>query len=154
MKITFTKRNGRTHLVCARKNGTTAFANLGPYVPFHDLAHFVVEKKIGLHNGFFGHVFQGYSIDELSQKEVILSLDPEIWQSEILSRALGSLATGACTQEEFADLVNSELSQFGWPTVSNLNDRILEDMLQTYRDLMAAYNQLEEGESLQLEFSI
>lgn len=152
MKITFTKRAGRTQLICVRGDGTLEKSNLGPQIPFHDLAHFVVEQELGFKRGFLGYVQQGYSIEELSKKEVLQSLDPEVWQSEILTRALGSLATGACTLEQFNELVNMELKQFNWPTVDNLSESRIKHMLDSFRELMSTYNELEEGGSMSLQF--
>jgi len=154
MKITFTKKNGRTQLVCHRTDGSAVIASLGPQTPYHDLGHFVVERKLGIKNGFFGYVEQGYSIEDLSKKEVILTLDAEAWQAEILTRALGSLATGACTPEQFPDLVNSELKQFNWPTVGSLTEERIGEMHEEFQQLISRFKQLDEGESLSLEFTI
>ena len=154
MRITFTKKNGRTQLVCHRADGSAVIASLGPQTPYHDLGHFVVERQLGIKNGFFGYVEQGYSVEDLSKKEVILTLDAEAWQSEILTRALGSLTTGACTLEQFPELVNSELKQFDWPTVNTLTEKRIAEMLDEFQQLISRFNQLDEGESMLLEFTL
>ena len=152
MRITFTRKGRRTQLVCQRKDGTTEIASLGPQVPHHDLGHYVVEQKLGLKNGFFGHVQQGYSVNELSRKEVIVSLDVEVWQAEILTRALGSIATGACTVDQFPELVNAELKQFNWPTVDNLSTKVIEEMHEEFEALIKQFKRLEDGGSMSLDF--
>ena len=154
MKITLTKKAGRTQLACQRADGSVELVSLGPQTPYHDLAHFVVERKLGLKKGFFGYVREGYSIEALSQKEVIRTLDPEAWQAEILTRALGSLATGACTYEQFSELVNTELIQFKWPTVDNLNIELIREMHTEFTSLVSLFEGLEDGESMSLEFKI
>ncbi|MBX2822807.1 MAG: hypothetical protein KTR29_24125 [Rhodothermaceae bacterium] len=154
MRITFTKKNSRTQLACQRADGSAVIASLGPQTPYHDLGHFVVERKLRIKKGFFGYVEEGYSIEDLSKKEVILTLDAEAWQSEILTRALGSLATGACTIEQFPDLVNSELKQFNWPTVNSLTSECIEEMYHEFKQLILKFNQLDEGESMALDFSV
>lgn len=152
MKITFTKKAHRTRLICEREDGSLVMADLGPQIPYHDLAHFVVEQKLGMQKGFFGYVRSGYTVEELSRKEVIQSLDPQVWQSEIVTRALGSLSTGACTTEQFSELVNTELRQFEWPVLDNLNAELIEEMLGSFRGLMETYNALEDGESMSLVY--
>ena len=124
---------------------------MGPQIPYNDLGHYVVEKKLGLHKGFFGYVDQGYSVDELSQKEVILSLDKEVWQAEILTRALGSLTTGACRVDQFTELVNTELEQFDWPTVDELSTSAIIEMKDEYVQLITQFSDLDDGGSLSVE---
>lgn len=154
MKITFTKKGGRTQLACHRSDGSAEVAMLGPQIPFHDLGHYVIEKKLSLHKGFFGYVHQGYSVNELSQKEVILSLDKEVWQAEILTRALGSLTTGACTVQQFTELVNTELEQFNWPVIDDLSEATIVEMQKEYQRLINQFKDLDDGQSMSVEFGI
>ena len=71
MKIKLTKKGDRNQLVCTRSDGSYVSANLGQSLPYHDLAHFVIEKKLQLKHGFFGNVSNGYSILQLSEKETV-----------------------------------------------------------------------------------
>ena len=80
----------RNQLACVRADGTRTTANLRPRLPPHDLAHYVVERQFGLRKGFFGNIAAGYSIEALSDKEVMKSLSGESWVAEILARALAS----------------------------------------------------------------
>ena len=99
-------------------------------------------------------VKQGYSIQELSTKEVILSLGPESMQSEVLARALGSVATGACEVEQFEQLVNDELVVLGIPRVQGLSVNVVGEMIEEYTNLLHSYNELGDGESLVLSFDL
>jgi hypothetical protein len=49
-------------------------ASLGPGLPHHDLAHFVVERRWNLRAGFFRNIAGGYSFAQLSDKDVIKKL--------------------------------------------------------------------------------
>ena len=139
-------------LSCARPDGTTTSADLGPNLPHHDLAHFVVERVFGLRTGFFGNIARGYTPTQLSDKYVIMSLGVEPYRAEILARALGSLHTGACSPEQFEDLANAELSTLGLPRMTITPD-IREALLAEFKGHLATYQGLRDGESLTLAFS-
>jgi hypothetical protein len=150
--VQLTRRVPRGRLSCVRADGTRTSADVGPGVPYHDLAHFVVERRLGLSRGFFGHIAAGYSIASLSDKDVIRTLDPESMLAEILARALGSLATGACTAEQLPALVNEELAQLGLATFTGLGAPVIAELSAEFDELAGRYRALGEGESLTLRF--
>ena len=106
MEIIITKGKNRNTLTCKRKDGTLTSVNLGPNIPNHDIAHYVVEKEFKLENGFYGKVKSGMTIEELSDKEIIRNLDSETWLSEIMARNLQSIGSGAAKTEQFIELMN------------------------------------------------
>jgi hypothetical protein len=153
MRITLVKKNHRCRLVCERSDGSTDMADTGPSFPYHDLAHYVAERTIGLKEGFYGSIAAGRSMAELSDEDVIRSLGPGSWQAEVLARAVGSLATGACRVDEFSELVNCELADMGIDAIEGLTDPVAESMLREFRSIADAYAALADGESLTLEFA-
>jgi hypothetical protein len=124
MKIAISKSGNRSKLVCTRENGTFVVADLGPNLPYHDLAHYVIENKLRLRKGFWGMISSGYSISELSDKNVIITLDVESLVSEVIARALQSLASGACSTTQFIDLINAELTQLSAPHLALVSSRM------------------------------
>jgi hypothetical protein len=60
MEVQITKRDRRNELTCLRTDGSRTAANVGPALPFHDLAHYVVERQFRLREGFFGLVSERY----------------------------------------------------------------------------------------------
>lgn len=150
--IRITKKGSRNLLACARPDGTAVSADLGPNLPHHDLAHFVVERAFGLSDGFFGNIGRGYTPAQLSDKHVIRSLGVEPYRAEILARALGSLHTGACSPEQFEDLVNAELTSLGLPRM--LMPPVVRDaLLAEFEGHLAAYQALRDGDSMTLFFN-
>ena len=153
MKIAVTKKQRRNRMVCTRDDGSFSSAELGPGLPHHDFAHYVVETTLQLKNGFFGSIARGMSFTSLSDKEVIKSLGTESWTAEILAGALGSLATGACTIEQFPALVNSGMTRFKDFDASNVpTSTQIALMLKRLQELLARWSQLGDGETLLLEF--
>lgn len=108
MEIRIIKDNRRNVLSCIREDGGTTSTSLGPDLPNHDMAHFVVESYFGLKQGFYGMIKSGMTIEDLSNKEVIKTLGKESWLAEILARNLQSLGSGSSTIEEFISLVTWE----------------------------------------------
>jgi hypothetical protein len=152
VEIRIMKKERRTVLTCVRSDGSSTTADLGPGLPGHDLAHFVVERAFHLKEGFFGNVVRGYSLQALGEKDVIKSLGPESWKAEILARALGSLATGACTSGQFVELINTELAPSGAAPLEALEAGEIDALLAELRALLDRYAALGNGESLRLTF--
>jgi hypothetical protein len=154
MQINITKKNNRNQLTCVRANGSVVQSNLGPKLPFHDIAHFVVENTLRLADGFYGNILQGYSVEQLSDKQIIKTLLPQAWFAEITTRALQSLSSGACTIEQFPSLIQTELQQFAINYNVNLTAQIISKMNAEYQQLMKQWYNLAEGETLKLNFVI
>jgi hypothetical protein len=152
MVIRITKKGSRNIMVCIRPDGSSVAADLGPSLPYHDLAHFVVERAFGLEDGFFGNVARGYTPAQLSDKAVILSLGSSPYRAEILARALGSMKTGACAPEQFEELVNAELSRLSLSLCIAANTR--DAMMVEFNELVDKYDGLLDGDSMTLMFDV
>lgn len=151
MKIAIAKTATRNRLICTRADGTCEHADLGPALPHHDLAHFVVERRLGLTGGFFGRIARGYSVAQLSDKEVIKSSPAESLVAEVAARALQSLFSGACTSNGFSELVNTELARW---SIAPLHVEIeaVDGMRAEFQKLLESYNALRPGDTMCLEF--
>jgi hypothetical protein len=153
LAVKFTKKHARTVLSCRRPDGSTTSADLGPLLPYHDLAHYVVESTLELQRGFFGNVSAGFAIASLGDKQTIRTLGSDSLIAEVLARALTSLQTGACNKEEFAELVNAELAQFKIAAVAGLSPETVEQMSNELRRLTSQFEALAPGDSMVLEFT-
>jgi hypothetical protein len=151
MDITFTKNKDYTDLTCKRTNGSFTQVKLGPSFPAHDLAHYVVEKTLTLEKGFYGYIEDGYSIKELSTKDIIKTLGFDAMIAEIITRNLQSLVAGAADIEDFNDLIQLELQLHGEP-FDTIPEQTVESMLQQYQELLKQWNELPEGGKLELIF--
>jgi hypothetical protein len=154
MQIKITKRNNRNQLTCVRKDGSLVKSDLGPKLPFHDIAHFVVEKTLGLQNGFYGNIKNGYTIEQLSDKQIIKTLGHQTWFAEITTRALQSLSSGACTIEQFAELIETEMKQFSFHYPFKFTEELISKMQNDYKKLLELWDAILEGETLVLEFDV
>lgn len=153
MKIRLHKKSGRNQIICCRPDGTTDISDIGPNLPFHDIAHYIVESELGLKNGFYGNISQGYSVAQLSDKKIIKTLPVESTVAEIVTRALQSLHTGACDPVQFYELINSECSVWNIRYPLSLDNEQLNKMLTKYRGHIEKWNELGEGEYLELNWA-
>jgi len=152
MIIIFTRKGARTRILCRRADGTFTSADLGPALPGHDFAHLIVERRLRLPSGFFVNIAKGYSIQQLSDAAIIRTLGAEPYVAEILARALGSLATGACTVEQFPQLVGTELGQMGLGVPPGVSVESGMRMLEELQSTMRRFAELAPGESVELQF--
>ena len=136
---------------CRRADGTFVSADVGPSLPAHDFAHFIVERTFELPTGFFVNVANGYSFEQLSDAAIIRSLGPEPLVAEVLARALGELLTGACNCEQVPDRVALELRQLGLEAPASVSSEGAERMLVELQGLMRRFGELRPGESMELE---
>src|SRR5262245_42962830 len=154
MKVALTRGERRSRLACTRADGSFTRSDLGPSLPHHDLAHFVVERALGLRRGFYGNVAHGRSLPDLSRKSVIATLGAESWQAEIAARALQSLCSGACTLEQIEALVRAELAQHAIPCPARLTPALAARMRTELEELVERFARLAEGDTLELWFDV
>ncbi len=153
LRIRMTRNGHRNLLACTRPDGTSLFTDIGPGLPHHDLAHYIVERRFGLQEGFFGNIARGYTFAQLSDKEVIKRLGPESLVAEILARALQSLVSGACGREQFEELVAAEFAQWDIPRLA-IPLATVNAMAEEFRGVLARFAALTDRESMTLDFNI
>jgi hypothetical protein len=154
MKIRILNRGSRNQLIAERKGGGVEIADLGPKLPFHDIAHFVVERQLKLRNGFYGNIYDGFSVQQLSDKEIIRTLPLQSAVAEIVTRALQSLSVGACTMEQFMQLIGEEFGLYGIGYPLDLDHRAIHEMLSAYQGIVSQWDELKEGEGLELQLEL
>ena len=154
MHIKIYNRGTRNQLICDRHDGSVEIADIGPLLPHHDIAHYIVERQLQLKQGFYGNIYRGLTVAQLSDKEVIRTLPQEAMVSEVVTRALQSLGGGACRLDQFQDLIGLELGQMGWVLERPLEKAEIEQMMAEYLGLLEEWDRLREGEALVLELSV
>jgi hypothetical protein len=154
MQIRILNKGNRNQLICERKDGRVEIADLGPKLPFHDIAHFIMERQLKLTKGFYGNIYKGYSVKLLSDKNTIRTLPLQSAVAEIITRALQSLGAGACSMEQFTELVNEEFKLYSINFALDLDKNKISQMLSDYKKIVTQWEQLKEGEGLELKLEI
>ncbi|KZS39257.1 hypothetical protein AWE51_11955 [Aquimarina aggregata] len=152
MEIVITKGKNRNTLTCKRVDGTITSENLGPDIPNHDIAHYVIEKRFKMKNGFYGKIKSGMTITELSDKDVIKNLGSETWLSEIMSRNLQSIGSGAANIDQYIQLINWEAKSIGNIPVPNMDTTDIIEMKSEFDLICEKWNVIPENGELSLKF--
>src|SRR3712207_1398382 len=82
-------------LVLVREDGSSTSGAIGPaqgYGPVHDLAHYVVERTLGLSEGFLGLVASGWEIRDFEAKGAAKRLPGEALFAETAAGELSRQA--------------------------------------------------------------
>ncbi len=148
MRIRITKGQGGNRLICTRRNGSFTQSAIGPKLPYHDLAHYAVERELNMTEGFFGQIAAGRTMEELNDTDFIRTLPPQAWDAEVLARTLQGLANGAVAQSEFKAIAETELQRVPKGLTNEAGTR----MLATYTQLLNAWEQVAEGAALELQW--
>ncbi len=148
MRIRITKEHGGHRLICTRRNGTHTQSPVGSCLPYHELAHYVVEQELHLEQGFFGLINEGYTIEQLGGSSIIRTLPAEALMAEVLARKLQGLSNGAVAQSDFIADLEAELHR----RPKGLTDARITRMLGTYVDLLHAWENVPESAGLELRW--
>lgn len=148
MRIRITKEHGGSRLICTRRNGSFTQSAIGPGLPYHDLAHYVVERELHFTEGFFGQIAAGRSIEELNDANVIRTLPKQAWEAEVITRTLQGLSNGAVAQSDLCAVVEAELQRVPKGLTNEAGTR----MLATYTQLLNTWEHVAEGGALELQW--
>jgi hypothetical protein len=150
MRIRLVKQGSRHRMICIRPDGSSTQTEVGGGLPHHDLAHFVVEKTLGIQSGFYGNIKRGYSIQQLSDKNVIIALPPEAMFAELLTRTLQAVDSGSCAPQDFIDLVRMEAGPAA--RLPELTQSVVSALMAEFQAVLRKWNATPETGSLELEY--
>jgi hypothetical protein len=147
-------------LVLVREDGSSTSGAIGPpngYGPVHDLAHYVVERTLGLREGFLGLVASGWAITDFEKKGTAKQLPFEAVLAEV---AAGELSRQVMTWQW------SSAEDYAWAVETTVKQSRPDDLLppithETFErlraellDLRHRWNQLGAGDTLELPFVV
>jgi hypothetical protein len=147
-------------LVLVREDGSSTSGPVGlpeGYGPVHDLAHYVVERRLRLTEGFLGLVASGWAIGDFEVKGAVQRLPVEAVLAEV---AAGELSRQAMmwqwsSAEDFAWAVETTMQRStpGY-RIPLLVAESFEQMRHELLDLRHRWSQLGSGETLELPFAV
>jgi hypothetical protein len=146
-------------LTLVREDGSSTTGAIGPpsgYGPVHDLAHYVVERSLGLSQGFLGLVSSGWEIGDFERKGTARRLPAEAVLAEV---AAGELSRQAMmwqwsTAEDYVWAVETTVSksqpEYEIPAITR---EMFEGMRAELLELRHRWNHVALGETLELTFT-
>jgi len=157
--IEFAKRkDGNTVLRCVRDDGSSTWQRnenqQARFFPVHDLLHYAVESELEFAQGFFGLIAAGWNIDETTGKSARGPLPPDALEVEhIVSSFTAEWNSEAdWTAVDFNEQAASFARTRGWCAPRALTDEQLGRVRDRFRELVARWRDLPEGEILRLQF--
>jgi hypothetical protein len=146
-------------LVLTREDGTSTSGPIGPaqgYGPVHDLAHYVVERALGLSEGFLGLVASGWEIRDFEAKGAAKRLPVEALFAET---AAGELSRQAIMWQwssagDYVWAVEAHVKQ-SRPDYSppEITPHLFEGMRTELLELRQRWNEIQPGGALELTFA-
>ena len=91
-------------------------------------------------------------IAELSNKEIIKNLGPQTWLSEIMTRNLQSVSSGAAKVDQYIELVNLEAKSIEGIQIPNMSLTDVEEIKSDFDKLCKEWEIIPENEQLNLKF--
>lgn len=139
--------------VCLREDGTSTWMPTSSFFVVHDLAHYVVETRLGFASGFYGLVKDGMDITDFSNKQKISPRDlpDEAMFTEHAVNILLAELSDKRPVENFQDTVNEACSRMGRPSWT-IAPEMLESIRLELRTLLERWKQLPENRTLELIF--
>lgn len=154
LKIQFIKEGSNPdRLHYRRDNGTCGTEVLSPNSVSHDLAHYVVEQRLGISEGFWGMIAAGYSLVtyNLSNEERPFQISEEGYRAEFLATLLQSMAALGKLDEGYVQMLEEAAKTSGIAFPDLPPAELMEDMRQ---ELLALYENWNAATvELSLEFS-
>lgn len=134
-------------LTCIRDDSSITWTHIHRGFVQHDFAHYVVETTLGFDNAFFGLVAKGHDIPDFSRPK---SERP----FEIPSEAIAVEPIVALLQAELWESFPAPLLEKDSAYLpANVTEAQIESMRAQLRELLRRWDNLEPGESMDLEFA-
>jgi len=149
-----TGRDGPDSLACVRDDGTSTWRRIQRGLAFHDLAHYAVETELGVTDGFYGLVADGWSFEAFADAEERARIPPgAIWVELLVNTFLTEAMSGALHDADaFHASVAQSAAQLGGSIPRRLGDEEIAGIRGTIVSLVARWRALAPSETLELRF--
>jgi hypothetical protein len=155
MRIIFQKGiDGSDILTCHRKDGSVCETILSFGSAYHDLAHFAVESKLGLTEGIWGKIAEGFSFEvySLPNETRPFPISPQGYQAEFLATLVQSAVPSGEISEGYVNMLRDAATTSGIPFPEMPAPSILGALIAHTKVLTQQWEALKPGDSLELKF--
>lgn len=153
MRVIFHKTSHDHHgLLCVRDDGSKTESPSLESKSYlrHDFMHYLVEKKAGLQNSFYGSVLSGKDFEDLRMDDMPFEGEGAI--TEMVVAPLQSTHKGDVSAAELQRGITAGLQSRGFAPPAYLSEKFIEDIQKEFRFLLKRWDALKTGESLELVF--
>lgn len=145
----------QSSLNCRRADGTVTWSRMHPFYPRHDVSHFAVETVLGLRQGFFGLIAEGWELADFIQKRVAARLPTEAFWAECamgVTELLGQAAPPALTA--WQEALDQSVAGQKLPPFRRVTADEYAQLNALRATVLARWAALPIGETLSLEFAL
>lgn len=152
------KADGSAALSCLRPDGSFTSqrqeGERGRFFPIHDLTHYAVETVLGHRRGFYGLVADGWDLTDFGAPWPKGRLPKDLDPSELIAGFLDVERTNGVewTADEFNKNAANYYAQHGLSGSCRVTDEQLKRIREMLSELIARWNALPAGETLELLF--
>lgn len=151
-------KDGRTALSCLRGDGSTTWqrqeGGQAAFFPRHDLTHYAVESTLGLRQGFFGLVAEGWNFSDFGSPWRRGPLPIEAVISELIVGFLDSerITDERRPVEEINERIAERYVENDLPARLPISEEELEKVRQRRGELFVRWDAVKPGDALEISF--
>jgi hypothetical protein len=156
VQITLTRgKDAKDVLAITRTDGSRTWSRQSqPYLSLHDLAHYCVESTLGMQNGFYGLVAEGWDITTFADKTKAKDIPAEaIWVEHAVSMLMLHTSQGPLSAAEFNAAIAQEAVVRGEHFLRPITQPELDAMTSLLSELHYRWRKLAPGERIELTFT-
>lgn len=155
MRIRLIKGSGTSgRLRCERADGTRYACEMPMNAAYHDLAHYVVEMRLGIGEGVWGTIARGHGLEDyaLENADRPFPISAEAYRAELLATLVQSAVPTGTLSGAFVEMLHGSYVARGLPFPELPDDGVMAGLIADAQALTRAWEGLAEGEALELEF--
>ena len=155
MKILFQKhREGTEWLQCHRSDGSVLREQVQVGSAYHDLAHLVVERRLGIREGIWGKIAEGYGLAEynLPNEEREFAITADGYRAEFLATLVQSAVGTGSISQEYLDLLRTASAANAIPFPDLPDHAVMQEMVEEATRLTQQWAAVPLGGEMELEF--
>jgi hypothetical protein len=140
---------------CRRPDGTDVWSRVHPFYPHHDLSHFAVESALGLRQGFYGLIADGWDLSDFLEQGAATRLPVEAFWTECVVGVTELLNRNApLPLGEWQDALDQSVAGQKLAPFRRVGADEYARMNSLRFALLARWTALPTGETLALEFAL
>lgn len=135
-------------LTCHRDDGSIYTTELSLRSVYHDLAHYVVERQLGIQDGFWGILASGHTLEEyaLPNAERTFQISPTGYQAEFLATLVQSAVPNGVLSMAYVEMLQTASAASGLPFPDLPESDVLQTLIQETQRLTAIWETASEME--------
>ena len=155
MRIVFQKGiDGPDRVTCFRQDGSCCEAELSAGCAYHDLAHFVVESELGLSEGIWGKIGEGFTFAEfnLPNETRPFQISLQGYQAEFLATLIQSAVPTGTIPESYVYMLRDASTAQNLPFPELPQESVLQVLITKAQMLSRQWEALPAGQNMELTF--